>query len=313
MTNRSTAFQINGGLGRVICSIPALEKYQEAVPDDDFIIVSEFAVEAFAGHPTLHRRAYSTKSHNLFMDKIKDRNYYIPEPYAVWEYYNQKANIIEAFDISINNVGLRPLPVPSIFLNAYETTVAVDTLESLKCKNKKDKVLIIQPFGRGTSFSTNSKVLDPFGKSITIHALEKILKELISKYICILMTEHEVSFEDKTVANSVHYLHNMPARNWFGIIAKADAFLGCDSLGQHVSNIFNVPSVIVLGSTYAENVSYPNNPLFTILDFNTKNKMYSPIRLCQDDISDRANETALRLLDDDIALIVKHTKEKLNA
>ena len=39
MSKRSTAFFINGGAGRVITSIPALEKFHEENPDDDFVIV----------------------------------------------------------------------------------------------------------------------------------------------------------------------------------------------------------------------------------------------------------------------------------
>ena len=38
-TKRSKAFFINGGAGRVICTIPAFEKYAEESGDKDFIIV----------------------------------------------------------------------------------------------------------------------------------------------------------------------------------------------------------------------------------------------------------------------------------
>ena len=36
---RSKAFFVNGGAGRVICSIPAFEKYAET--HDDFVIICE--------------------------------------------------------------------------------------------------------------------------------------------------------------------------------------------------------------------------------------------------------------------------------
>ncbi len=45
------AFFINGGIGRVLCSIPALEEY--AKKNNNFIIVSEGWPECFAGHPSL--------------------------------------------------------------------------------------------------------------------------------------------------------------------------------------------------------------------------------------------------------------------
>ena len=39
MMTRNKAFFINGGAGRVVCSIPALEKFAEENPDNNFIII----------------------------------------------------------------------------------------------------------------------------------------------------------------------------------------------------------------------------------------------------------------------------------
>ena len=47
---RNSAIFINGGAGRVIASIPALEKFQEENPDDDFVIVCEGGTDFFKGH-----------------------------------------------------------------------------------------------------------------------------------------------------------------------------------------------------------------------------------------------------------------------
>ena len=117
---RSTAFFINGGAGRVITSIPAFEAYEKENPNDDFIIVCEAGTDFYKGHPTLHRRAYDTWHKGLFESFIKDRNCVSPEPYRVWEYYNQKCSLAQAFDIEINNKGLRDVSVPSVYLNKIE-------------------------------------------------------------------------------------------------------------------------------------------------------------------------------------------------
>ena len=85
---RSTAFFVNGGAGRHLCSIPAFEKYEKENPDDDFIIVCEGGMDMYKGHPSLHRRAFDNWHKNLFQDKIKNRNCVSTEPYRVWEYYN---------------------------------------------------------------------------------------------------------------------------------------------------------------------------------------------------------------------------------
>ena len=39
--SRPKAFFLNGGMGRIICAIPALEKYYNESNDKDFIIVIE--------------------------------------------------------------------------------------------------------------------------------------------------------------------------------------------------------------------------------------------------------------------------------
>ena len=49
MTERAKAFFINGGAGRVICSIPALEKYAEET-SKNFIIVCEGGTDFYKGH-----------------------------------------------------------------------------------------------------------------------------------------------------------------------------------------------------------------------------------------------------------------------
>jgi hypothetical protein len=95
------AIFINGGLGRQICSIPALEKLYATT--DDFIIVVEGTVEAFQGHPYLYRKTYPIWTKNLFEDQLKHCEIITPEPYRLNSYFNQKTHLIEAFDEIINN------------------------------------------------------------------------------------------------------------------------------------------------------------------------------------------------------------------
>ena len=98
MTERTKAFFINGGAGRVLCSIPALEKYAEEV-DKNFIVVCEGGTDFYRGHPILHSRCYDHWHKNLFEDKLVDCELLTPEPYRVWEYFNQKCSIAQAYDI----------------------------------------------------------------------------------------------------------------------------------------------------------------------------------------------------------------------
>ena len=105
---------MNGGAGRVICSIPAFEKYAEESGDKDFIIVCEGGTEFYKGHPLLDAKAYDAWQKNIFQDKLKHMDLVSPEPYRVWEYFNQECSLAQAFDIEINNASVRELPLPKI-------------------------------------------------------------------------------------------------------------------------------------------------------------------------------------------------------
>ena len=87
------------------------------------------------------------------------------------------------------------------------------------------------------------------------------------------------------------------------MINSSDIFIGCDPIGQHVAHSFNTKTYVVLGSTFAENVSYPTSQQFNIFDFNKDNKEYSPIRITVDECAERKNESAMRLTDDQIKQI----------
>ena len=69
MTERNKAFFINGGAGRTICAIPALEKYAEEVTKD-FLVVCEGGTDMFKGHPLLYSKVYDHWHKNLFEEKL---------------------------------------------------------------------------------------------------------------------------------------------------------------------------------------------------------------------------------------------------
>ena len=117
---RSKAFFVNGGAGRMITSIPAFEKYEQESGDTDFIIVCEGGTDVFKGHPTLDNRTYDVWHKGLFKDYLRNRDIISTEPYRIWEYYNQQCSIAQAFDIQINDKGIRELPTPTFRLSKDE-------------------------------------------------------------------------------------------------------------------------------------------------------------------------------------------------
>lgn len=306
VNQRSTAFYINGGIGRVICAIPALEKFHKNNPDDDFIIFSEFTYEAFSGHPELHARAYPVGHMHLFKDKIKQRNLVVPEPYGVWEYYNQHCSISQAFDIIINGSLDKELPNLAIHLSNEEKITADSIITDMKSKRNSKPLLIFQPFGKGITLGAIESPTGPVdgsGRSFTIADAARLISLIEHRYCVLLMNEFNVDFKKFGVKEEVYFVENINLRKWFGLLNAADAFVGCDSVGQHVTHAINTPSYVVLGSTYPENVSYPENKNFKVFDFYKDKRIYSPIRITVDEYADRQNEKAMSLTEQQIKQI----------
>lgn len=293
MTQRAKAFFINGGAGRVVCSIPALEKYAEEV-SKDFIIVCEGGTDFYKGHPILHERAYDHWHKNLFEDKLINMDLVSPEPYRVWEYFNQKCSLAQAFDIIINNKGVRELPRPSMRLSNEEMFTGFGVIKEVKEKTKKDKVVIFQPFGRGV-VSNNGLILDSSARSFEGAHVVNIVKQLQKKYAVILMSEIGIDFSKHGCKDPVAHPQNLTLRQWAGVIANTDYFLGCDSVGQHLACALDKPATVVVGSTFAVNVSYPDYEKFDVLDMGGSVRKYSPIRITMDEVADRGNDGIMNM------------------
>ncbi len=291
---RSRAFFINGGVGRQICSIPALEKFQEENPGEDFIIVCEGGTDIFKGHPTLYRRVFDNWHKNLFEDKLINMDLVTPEPYRVWEYYNQKCSIAQAFDIEINNKGIRELPKPFLKLSVDEMMAGKQVVKEVLEKTKKNKVVVFQPFGRGTVVQENI-IHDPSGRSFESQHVIEIVKKLQKDFAVIVMAEFGIDFQKHGCKDLVAIPQNTSLRHWAGIILEADHFLGCDSVGQHLAYSLNCTASVVVGSTFGINVSYPNYDKFDVLDMGGDVRKYSPIRITIDEVADRTNEGIMQM------------------
>ena len=275
---RNSAIFINGGAGRVIASIPALEKFQEENPDDDFVIVCEGGTDFFKGHKSLYARVYDHWHKGLFQDKLKERELVTPEPYRVWEYYNQKCSIAQAYDIAINNKGLRTLQKPRVTLNKEELIFGKKLVDEVKEKTKKDKVVVFQPYGR-TTHHENGMISDFSGRSFEAENAVSLVKKLSKKFGVIHMAEFGIDFAKHGIKDAVASPMGADLRHWCGIIANADYFLGCDSSGQHMVHALDKKCTVVIGSTFPINVSYPDDKNFDILDMGEGARTYSPIRV----------------------------------
>lgn len=306
--SRPKAYFMNGGQGRVISSIPAFEKLAEK--DDDFIIVCESGTDFYKGHPKLHKKAFDVWHKRLFEDYLKNMDCVAPEPYRVWEYYNQKCSIAQAFDIAINNEGVRELPDPKLYLNKMEVVSGFNVVEEVKATTGLDKVLVIQPFGR-TAQNMGEFIVDPTSRSFQLNNIIDIINELKKDYAVIVMTEFPFVVEENS-----KYPIAMPQipdlRVWAGIIDVADHFLGCDSMGQHMAKALGKTVTSVIGSTFPVNISYPDDPDVDIIDLGAKNgRTYSPIRLTAEEDHDRVNDEVMEMDEDDIKLVLGTLRKRL--
>lgn len=303
---------MNGGAGRTICSIPAFELYEKENPQDDFIIICEGGMDFFKGHPTLHSRAYDVWHKDLFEQFIKDRNCVAPEPYRVWEYYNQKASLAQAFDIAISNKGLRDVNFPKIYHNKHEIVEAHNVIQEVKNATGLDKVLVVQPFGR-TAENRPDFVIDGTSRSFTLNDTVEIVNQLKKEYSVIVMSEFPIAFtkEGEQVTHPVAVPQIPNLRVWSAIIEIADHFLGCDSVGQHMAKAVGTTATAVIGSTFPINISYPNNPDIDIIDVGEGKRTYSPIRISGEEIQDRLNDEIMELSEDYKKMIVETVKKRL--
>ena len=308
--SKNKAFFINGGAGRVVCSIPALEKFAEENPENNFIIVCEGGTDFYKGHPLLHAKAYDVWHKNLFEDKLKDMEIVSPEPYRIWEYYNQKCNLIQAYDIAINNKGIREFNKPTIKLSKHELITAAQVLRDVKEKTGKEKIVVFQPFGRGV-MEDNGMITDFSGRSFEPANTINIIKKLSKDFGVVFMGEIAIEFAKHGITEPVAIPQNIDLRAWAAIISKADHFLGCDSVGQHLAYSLETTATVVVGSTFKENITYPEEKTFTILDMGEGARIYSPIRITMDEYVDRVNEGIMAMNEKIEDVIVDSVKKSI--
>lgn len=287
------AFFVNGGAGRVLCSIPALERYAET--NDDFIIVSESWSELFMLNPTIRDKVYPVGQKDLFEDKLKDKKIISTEPYRVNQYFNQKCNLIQAFDIEINELDEIPESRPiNIELTKEEQIAGYNIVSEVKSTLTKEKVVVFQPFGSAVKIDGRF-IVDSSGRSFELSNTFDIIKNLNKHFSVIVMSDIDIpGIEDMGVS----FPRSVPLNVWAGIINASDYFLGCDSVGQHLAHALNKPATVVIGSTYPENISYPDNKDFKIIDLGKGKRKYSPIRIGFAPATDRNNES-LMMIDND--------------
>jgi hypothetical protein len=302
--NKDTTFIISGGAGRVICAIPALEKYHRLNPNDDFNVIVHGWESLLWSHPILQHRTIGVAQKGTFDNVIRSTRVVSPEPYQVHGFYNQKLHLAEAFDEIINQTDDHSdLNYNCLHLSRVEIEGAKALLEKYKSEKKSRRSVAFQPYGSGVDM-INHQPIDRSNRSLLQEHSTRLIQEM-SKSAVVLNASHP-KFRDKKDTLSVSFDDPQAdyLRRLMGLIYHCDLFVGVDSLGHHIARAFDKPSIVFMGGTCDENYAYPNHS--TIVRKENRTPVYSPWRLSDIDVefSDRANDGIMEFTDDEFSDIL---------
>ena len=178
--DKDAAIYIDGGAGRVIAAIPAIEKFAKLNPDNDFIVLIPGWDYLLWGNQILQDRAYGVDTKGIFDTQIKHRQLINLEPYRIYGYYNQKLSLSEAIDEELNlTEDHSDLSPPRLYLQKQEEKIAANIIAEVKNLQKKQKTIIIQPFGRSARID-NGDIIDDSSRSIEPEVYLKLVEKLSS-------------------------------------------------------------------------------------------------------------------------------------
>lgn len=311
MVKLNTTFIISGGAGRVISSIPALEKYHRLNPDDDFKVLVSGWDSLFWSHPILQDRTFEANQKGTFNFHIKNNRVAVPEPYNVYGFYNQKLNIIQAFDEEINKTDDHSdLDEINLYTSSMEKVEGQMAYQHLLESSNKKKLIIFQPFGSGVRPSQNGPV-DPSNRSMYPENYLSLVKKISKDAHILFISNQEQRHPQDNITQSInpqaHYF-----RHLFSLMERADYFLGIDSVGQYIAKAFNKPGLVMYGATSEKNYGFPNH--FRIVRNPKRTPVYSPWRVSMQDtqFADRSNDQIMKFTEQDLQDIADIVNNDLN-
>lgn len=303
----NTTFALSGGAGRIITAIPALEKFARLNPDNDFKVIIYGWENLYWNHPVLQNKTYSVGQKGIFDLIIKNSILKSPEPYHLHSYYNQKTSLAEAFDEEINNThDHTDLTKPNLYCHSNELNSVRQLISEAKQMKKKKKFIVFQPYGSGITLS-NNRPLDPSNRSLDVDDALKLGQLLSQDAVVLYFGPNEyIHPNDNVMMNTKNMTVDL--RFFMAMIKEADYFLGVDSVGQHMARAFDKRGLVIMGSTFEKNVSYPD--YFEFYRNPAVNVHYNPIRIggvdCE--MADRLNDGVMKFNNQQIDEIYSKVK-----
>jgi ADP-heptose:LPS heptosyltransferase len=199
----------------------------------------------------------------------------------------------EAFDEIINGTDDHSdLDKPNLHLHSSEVLSARRMIqEALQQRNKK-KFIVYQPYGSGIQM-VNNRPHDPSGRSLDVDDALRLGRLMGQDAVVLYFGSNEYIHPADDFMLNAKNIPGVDLRFFMAMTSQANAFVGVDSVGQHMARSFNLPGLIIMGSTFEVNVSYPRHFKFYR---NGVKPTYSPIRIggIDCDFADRANDNIMR-------------------
>ena len=290
---------IDGGIGRVICAIPALERFVQKNPETT--IVTYGWTQLLWGNKLLTDKVFDNTTKGLFQ-RIRNTQIIKPEPYYNIDYINERTHLIAAFNQEING-DKDPIGLPKIYLSSTELTNAAQ----LRKYTNGRKVIAFQPLG-STAKIDGETVIDTSVRSLNTETIKYLVSRLKRDYALFLVTDQQIGFLSQD-----DFIPVVPSdvRGLAAILANCDYILAIDSSAQHIARCFNKPGTVIMGGTNSINVSYPDH--FNILN-DRSDKVYMPYRLAEFDwwLSELANDSVLDFTEKDLKILGKNILKHIN-
>jgi hypothetical protein len=247
----TTIISLDGGLGRIITSIPSLLKYHKNHPNEEWYLMIPGWDFITWGFTELQERTFDPDAKGSFDFYWKADRVITPEPYRLPAYYRNEISLREAFDVCINDsVDHTDLPKMQLRLSLQEKRRAYEIIEEAKSFHKKSKTIVLQPYG-STATPHPTGIFDDSLRSIPKPMLDYFINKLSKDYNLIYMGADEFHNAKTFKPN-----YDLNLREWCAIIKEADYFIGCDSCGQHMRKCFDKKASVVITGTHRVNVTY---------------------------------------------------------
>lgn len=219
MSKEKLAVMLDGGLGRVLCAIPALQVLAE---EFELLVISGGWLEAYKGSGlTVLPMGLPNQA-----DLLDGYRVIKPEPYWELSYRDGRHNLVDAFFKALNlDLPKKGLPFKT------DTRSAGSVVKSPK------QVLMFQPIGSGGIADS---------RSMTKEEIESVVEKYKKEYSIFLVgTDENFGFKKEDVTP----VKDLKEAAFIRVIQECDLFVGCDSAGLHIAAAAGVPHIAYLAST----------------------------------------------------------------